>query len=259
MTALLRRASLDLSMSRAAQRKQRLLEIENEQRIEEAEALKMTEEQRQTLLRSFTSVKVEFSDLDGLTWHAHAHATTTARISAPPAFVILTNADLASFSPEDTIRASASRSRPRASHSHSSPSLSSSSSSHKSSPHATLRARHPRRPRSPFKGLFPPPSSSPTDPTYDSDCDRTVRADSGSDSDAVEAGAPLRKERKKMREKRVRGTSLIKRKAPPSLVASPPSSSSPSGILSSPSAPAYITYSSQSPRLSDAAPSPTIP
>lgn len=74
-------------MSRAAQRKQRLLEIEKEQHLEDAEALKMTEvgiffltslipayrlqslqEQRQILLRSFTSVKVEFSDLDGLKW-----------------------------------------------------------------------------------------------------------------------------------------------------------------------------------------------
>lgn len=41
---MLRRTSSDLaSMSRAAQRKERLLQIENEQRIEEAEALKMTE------------------------------------------------------------------------------------------------------------------------------------------------------------------------------------------------------------------------
>ncbi|KAF8226376.1 hypothetical protein L208DRAFT_1054957, partial [Tricholoma matsutake] len=54
--------------SRAALRKQRLLEIEKEQRIEDAEALIMTEEQRQTLLGSFSSVKVEFSDLDGLQW-----------------------------------------------------------------------------------------------------------------------------------------------------------------------------------------------
>jgi hypothetical protein len=44
MTALLHRTSSDLaSMSRAAQRKQRLLEIEKEQRLEDAEVLKMTE------------------------------------------------------------------------------------------------------------------------------------------------------------------------------------------------------------------------
>jgi hypothetical protein len=44
MTALLHRTSSDLaSMSRAAQRKQRLLEIEKEQHLEDAEALKMTE------------------------------------------------------------------------------------------------------------------------------------------------------------------------------------------------------------------------
>ena len=44
MTASLHRTSSDLaSMSRAAQRKQRLLEIEKEQHLEDAEALKMTE------------------------------------------------------------------------------------------------------------------------------------------------------------------------------------------------------------------------
>lgn len=41
MTTPLPRYSVDLT-SRAAQRKQRLLEIENEQRREEADALKMT-------------------------------------------------------------------------------------------------------------------------------------------------------------------------------------------------------------------------
>ncbi|KAK0474570.1 hypothetical protein IW261DRAFT_1498244 [Armillaria novae-zelandiae] len=55
-------------LSRAAQRKQRLLEIENEQRLEDVEALKMTEEQRQVLLRSFASVTFEFFPLDGLEW-----------------------------------------------------------------------------------------------------------------------------------------------------------------------------------------------
>ncbi|KAF9033535.1 hypothetical protein BJ165DRAFT_1410281 [Panaeolus papilionaceus] len=55
-------------VTRAEQRRLKLREIENELAAEEAEAIKMTEEQRQTLLRSFTSVKVEFSDLDGLRW-----------------------------------------------------------------------------------------------------------------------------------------------------------------------------------------------
>ena len=82
------RTSSDLvQISRAEQRKQRLRELESEQAAEEAEALKMTEvsgpsyshfailivvfecqEQRQTLLKSFSSVKVEFTDLDGLRW-----------------------------------------------------------------------------------------------------------------------------------------------------------------------------------------------
>ncbi|KAJ7018213.1 hypothetical protein C8F04DRAFT_1243365 [Mycena alexandri] len=83
--------------SRAAQRKQRLLELENEQRIEDAEALKMTEEQRLLLFHSFRSVKFEWSDLDGMRGvrrrynspttqscpasppqppHAHAHAVS---------------------------------------------------------------------------------------------------------------------------------------------------------------------------------------
>ncbi|KAK0234212.1 hypothetical protein IW262DRAFT_1335106, partial [Armillaria fumosa] len=55
-------------LSRAAQRKQRLLEIENEQRMEDVEALRMTEEQRQVLLRSFATVTSEFFPLDGLQW-----------------------------------------------------------------------------------------------------------------------------------------------------------------------------------------------
>ncbi|PPQ78712.1 hypothetical protein CVT24_002337 [Panaeolus cyanescens] len=55
-------------MSRSEQRRLRLREIENELAAEEAEAIKLTEEQRQTLFRSFTSVKVEFSDLDGMRW-----------------------------------------------------------------------------------------------------------------------------------------------------------------------------------------------
>ncbi|KAJ6535842.1 hypothetical protein DFH09DRAFT_1283959 [Mycena vulgaris] len=51
--------------SRAAPRKQRLLELENEQRIEDTEAHKMTEEQRLSLFHSFRSVKFKWSDLDG--------------------------------------------------------------------------------------------------------------------------------------------------------------------------------------------------
>ncbi|KAJ6464251.1 hypothetical protein C8R47DRAFT_70473 [Mycena vitilis] len=64
MTSLLRRP--DPAPSRAAQRKQRLLDLENEQRLEDAEALKFTEEQRLSLFLSFRSVKFEWSDLDGM-------------------------------------------------------------------------------------------------------------------------------------------------------------------------------------------------
>ncbi|KDR73389.1 hypothetical protein GALMADRAFT_731527 [Galerina marginata CBS 339.88] len=54
--------------SRAEQRRQRLLEVELELAVEEAEALKMTEEQRQLLHRPFAAVKAEFTDLDGMRW-----------------------------------------------------------------------------------------------------------------------------------------------------------------------------------------------
>ncbi|KAJ6501303.1 hypothetical protein DFH09DRAFT_1336124 [Mycena vulgaris] len=49
--------------SRAAPRKQRLVELENEQRIEDTGAHKMTE--RRSLFHSFSSVKFKWSDLDG--------------------------------------------------------------------------------------------------------------------------------------------------------------------------------------------------
>ncbi|KAE9403919.1 hypothetical protein BT96DRAFT_917275 [Gymnopus androsaceus JB14] len=63
---------LNATSSRAAQRKARLLQIEKEQKLEDAEALKLTEEQRSTLIQSFSSVKVEFCDLDGLQWSGSA-------------------------------------------------------------------------------------------------------------------------------------------------------------------------------------------
>ncbi|KAJ7067198.1 hypothetical protein C8F01DRAFT_1120616, partial [Mycena amicta] len=67
MATLMRRPmAMDPQPSRAAQRKQRLLELENEQRLEDLEALKMTEEQRLILFHSFRSVKFEWSDLDGM-------------------------------------------------------------------------------------------------------------------------------------------------------------------------------------------------
>ncbi|KAJ3850770.1 hypothetical protein EV368DRAFT_84213 [Lentinula lateritia] len=62
----------DASTSRAAQRKARLMQIEYQQQLEDMEALKMSEEQRYTLMQSFSSVKVEFCDLDGLQWTGSA-------------------------------------------------------------------------------------------------------------------------------------------------------------------------------------------
>ncbi|KAK7057858.1 hypothetical protein R3P38DRAFT_2843388 [Favolaschia claudopus] len=116
--------------SRAAQRKQRLLELENEQRIEDAEALKFTDEQKLSLFLSFRSVKFEWSDLDGMRptrsvrrrYNSSCPASPPAVSVAPqthslfparppalahppasPALAVLTNAHLASFGKDDTI------------------------------------------------------------------------------------------------------------------------------------------------------------
>ncbi|KAJ6592993.1 hypothetical protein B0H19DRAFT_11726 [Mycena capillaripes] len=141
MATTLRRP--DPMPSRAAQRKQRLLELENEQRLEDAEALKFTEEQRLSLFHSFRSVKFEWSDLDGMRSvrrrynsscpasppppprspavqphicvphisisppHLHqvqAQPVSVSPTSTPAAFAVLTNAHLASFGKDDTIR-----------------------------------------------------------------------------------------------------------------------------------------------------------
>ncbi|KAJ7496462.1 hypothetical protein FB451DRAFT_1549600 [Mycena latifolia] len=101
--------------------KQRLLELENTQRIEDAEALETTEaEQRLALFHSFRSVKFEWSDLDGMRYVRRrynstdptADARTRTRRRAPAAapqlqqtasFAVLTNASLAAFSADDTI------------------------------------------------------------------------------------------------------------------------------------------------------------
>ncbi|KAG6855461.1 hypothetical protein H0H87_002433 [Tephrocybe sp. NHM501043] len=201
----------DLAHStRAAQRKLRQLEIEKEQRIEEAEALKMTEEQRQILHRSFSSVKVEFSDLDGLQWSQKPPAREQA-------FVVLTNSDLASFGPHETIRASASsRPRPRTSisspnftsrpfpstsptlrHAHSSSHVSPSTSSTETIK-AILNNHRATRSRSPIKGLFP------SDTAYESDGERTIRGEEGEEDSDDEFPRP-KKERRKARS--VRGVS----------------------------------------------------
>ncbi|KAG6865546.1 hypothetical protein C0991_001550 [Blastosporella zonata] len=206
-TILNRQPNSDLAhATRAAQRKLKQLEIEKEQRMEEVEALKMTEEQRQILQRSFSSVKVEFSDLDGLSWRQKPQAWVN---SPEQPFVVLTNADLASFGPHETIRASAS-SRPRPRTSISSPNISSrplisppqtsptlthahstslaSLSSSTETITAILNKHLATRSRSPIKGLFPSDA-------YESDSERTVR---GSDSDLDDSPRP-KKERKKNR------------------------------------------------------------
>ncbi|KAJ6535815.1 hypothetical protein DFH09DRAFT_100033 [Mycena vulgaris] len=187
--------------SRAAQRKQRLLELENEQRIEDAEALKMTEEQRLSLFHSFRSVKFEWSDLDGmrsvrrrynspprLQLHPHAqlhHPQTQHQqqpaptVSVPPpqpqapAFAVLTNARLASFSADDTIclRRSASSSTlcpTLPSSTASSPALSPLPTPVPHAPAKTSPKTHThtkpkaKKARSPVKGLFAFPPSPPT-------------------------------------------------------------------------------------------------
>ncbi|KAF8981217.1 hypothetical protein BDQ17DRAFT_1379883 [Cyathus striatus] len=58
-------------LSCAEQRQLQLLQIEMEQRREEQEALGITEEQCQILLHTFKSVKIEFSNLDGLKSKPH--------------------------------------------------------------------------------------------------------------------------------------------------------------------------------------------
>ncbi|KAJ6592979.1 hypothetical protein B0H19DRAFT_1224695 [Mycena capillaripes] len=124
-------------------RKQRLLELESEQRLEDAKALKFTEAQRLSLFHSFRSVKFEWSDLDGMRSvrrrynsscpasppplprspavqphicvprisisppHLHqvqAQPVSVSPTSTPAAFAVLTNAHLASFGKDDTIR-----------------------------------------------------------------------------------------------------------------------------------------------------------
>ncbi|KAJ7496464.1 hypothetical protein FB451DRAFT_1207869 [Mycena latifolia] len=171
MATTLRHPGADLAPSRAAQRKQRLLELENEQRIEDAEALKMTEEQRLTLFHSFRSVKFEWSDLDGMRsvrprynspppprLHLlqpqtpapeHPQSAPAPQLHPQPqqtaAFAVLTNASLASFSPDETICVRGTSSPyPHHAHSHQHP--------HPQAPHGVKPKS--KKARSPVKGLF---------------------------------------------------------------------------------------------------------
>ncbi|KAJ7876391.1 hypothetical protein B0H14DRAFT_2714395 [Mycena olivaceomarginata] len=69
---------------RAILRGLQLLELENEQQMEDAEAFKLTEEQRLQLFNSFHSVKFEWSDLDGM--------ASSSSYCRPRQFAVLTNA-----------------------------------------------------------------------------------------------------------------------------------------------------------------------
>lgn len=101
------------------------MDMERQQELEDCAAMRMTEEQRQALQGSFTSVKCDFQDLDGMQWSRRALRSRSHQCPSPPssssspytsprtesyiAFAVLTNADLAALGPEETVRASASR------------------------------------------------------------------------------------------------------------------------------------------------------
>ncbi|KAJ7327466.1 hypothetical protein DFH08DRAFT_1084684 [Mycena albidolilacea] len=70
--------------SRAAQRRQRVLELEDEHRsrLEDAQALKLTDEQRLSLFLSFWSVKLEWSDLNGM--RSVRWCCNSSRPASPP-------------------------------------------------------------------------------------------------------------------------------------------------------------------------------
>ncbi|KAH7925771.1 hypothetical protein BV22DRAFT_1194890 [Leucogyrophana mollusca] len=116
---------------RSKMRMAKLKELELEQQQWDREALVMTEDQNQALLLSFKSVKTEFSDLDGLSWSrypmhdwvvddptpkASEFGDELGEFPLPPSFAqrssraspyaVSTHAELASFAPHETIRAS---------------------------------------------------------------------------------------------------------------------------------------------------------
>ncbi|KAJ7656202.1 hypothetical protein B0H17DRAFT_1338000 [Mycena rosella] len=187
MATTMRRPADLVPPSRAAQRKQRLLELENEQRLEDAEALKMTEEQRLSLFHSFRSVKFEWSDLDGMrSVRRRYNSPPRLQIVHPPApqphsapippsapvhpeqaqthaFAVLTNARLATFSADDTICVrGAGPGTP-----YHPPTLTPYSSPHAATPAqfsaapqtAATNPPKARKARSPVKGLFAFPSA----------------------------------------------------------------------------------------------------
>jgi len=110
--------------------RQRMNEIQayaEELRQQEAMAFSMSENERQILLRSFASVKFEFSDLDGLTWspsstrrryypNAPQYTKPYARSRMPSSesapFSVISNKEITSSRPEETIRLKSSVSLP---------------------------------------------------------------------------------------------------------------------------------------------------
>ncbi|KAJ7165451.1 hypothetical protein C8R43DRAFT_1232546 [Mycena crocata] len=158
---------------RATSRRQQLLDIENEERIEDAEALKLTEEQRLSLFHSFRSVKFEWTDLDGF-------RNVRRRYNSPPR-----QAQLPDTSPQHGPRSPHSQLTPPnnpvaneqvfAVHAHvdgddetirgrSLPSPTNSESqriikSARSTSGSTMKGKAGKKFRSPVKGLFPSTSS----------------------------------------------------------------------------------------------------
>ncbi|TFK37881.1 hypothetical protein BDQ12DRAFT_749795 [Crucibulum laeve] len=110
-------------MTRAEQRRQRLLDIEKEQRMEEAEAIKMTE----TLSKSQPyATRAPRSPIHPPQLAQHLQQVQSSAPGTSATFAVLTNSELASFSIEDTICASSSSGtvqRPRVVHSFSQPQL----------------------------------------------------------------------------------------------------------------------------------------
>jgi len=110
--------------------RQRMNEIQayaEELRQQEAMAFSMSENERQILLRSFASVKFEFSDLDGQTWspsltrrrhypnapyYTKPFARSRMHSSESAPFVVLSNKEISSSHPEETIRLKPSMSLP---------------------------------------------------------------------------------------------------------------------------------------------------
>ncbi|TFK31327.1 hypothetical protein BDQ12DRAFT_729656 [Crucibulum laeve] len=108
-------------MTRAEQRRQRLLDIEKEQRMEEAEAVKMTE----TLSKSQPyATRAPKSPVHPPHLAQHLQQVQSSAPGTSATFAVLTNSELVSFSVEDTIRASSGTvQRPRVVHSFSQPQL----------------------------------------------------------------------------------------------------------------------------------------